>query len=100
MSKFELMEVNWVILVAWMAFVLVGGTSTQAQLITTFGSGANAFNIEFVEIGNPGNSADTTGSPNPAGAVNYIYNIGKYEVSREMIDKANTAGSLGISILF
>ena len=98
MSKFGLMKINWVILVASIAFVLVGGTSTQAQLITTFGSGANAFNIEFVEIGNPGNTADNNGSPNPAGSVGYVYNIGKYEISRDMIIKANAAGSIGITL--
>jgi hypothetical protein len=71
----------------------------SAQTLTeTFGSGANAFTMDFVTIGNPGNVADTTGSPNPAGSVAYIYNIGKYEVSRNMIDKANLAGSLGITL--
>ena len=53
--------------------------------------------MEFVTIGNPGNAADTTGSPNPVGSVAYTYNLGKYEVSREQIDKANVAGSLGIT---
>ena len=48
--------------------------------------------MEFVTIGNPGNAADTTGSPNPAGSVAYTYNIGKYEVSRDMITRANLAG--------
>lgn len=74
--------------------------SAHAQTITTttFGSGANAFSIDFVTIGNPGNAADTTGAPNPAGSVGYIYNIGKYEVSRDMITKANAAGSLGITL--
>jgi hypothetical protein len=31
----------------------------------TFGSGANTFDIEFVDIGNPGNPADTASNPNP-----------------------------------
>ena len=53
--------------------------------------------MEFVTIGNPNNAADTTGSPNPAGSVAYTYNLGKYEVSRGQIDKANSAGSLGIT---
>jgi formylglycine-generating enzyme required for sulfatase activity len=30
--------------------------------------------------------------------VDYVYNIGKYEVSRDMINKANAAGSLGITL--
>ena len=71
----------------------------SAQTITeTFGSGANAFTMDFVTIGNPNNVADTTGSPNPAGSVAYTYNLGKYEVSRGQIDKANSAGSLGITM--
>jgi formylglycine-generating enzyme required for sulfatase activity len=54
--------------------------------------------MEFVTIGNPGNAADTTGVPNPVGSVAYTYNIGKYEVSRDMITKANSSGSLGITM--
>ena len=71
----------------------------SAQTITeTFGTGANAFTMDFVTIGNPNNAADTTGSPNPAGSVAYTYNLGKHEVSRDMITKANAAGSLGITM--
>ena len=74
------------------------GISFAEGLLQTFGTGANQFTMEFVTIGNPGNAADTTGSPNPAGSVAYTYNLGKYEVSRDMITKANTAGSLGINL--
>jgi len=78
----------------------------QGLLQEQFGSGANAFTMEFVTIGNPGNVADTTGgsypiiyrSPNPFGSVANAYNLGKYEVSRDMIDKANSAGSLDITM--
>ncbi len=63
----------------------------------TFGSGANTFGIDFVTIGNPGNPADTTGVPNPAGSVGDAYRIGKYEISEQMIDKANALGGLGIT---
>jgi hypothetical protein len=75
----------------------------QGLLQQTFGSGANAFTIDFVTIGNPGNTADngiwaySRGSYS-AGAVNYIYNIGKYEISREQIAKANSEAGLGISL--
>ena len=81
-------------------FVLASlNTISSAQTLTkTFGTGANAFTMDFVTIGNPGNAADTTGSPNPAGSVAYTYNIGKYEVSRGQIDRANSAGSLGITL--
>ncbi len=63
----------------------------------TFGSGANTFDIEFVNIGDPGNAADTTGNPNPAGSVGYEYRMGKFETSEQMIDKANSQGGLGIT---
>ena len=69
------------------------------SLLNTFGSGANQFTMEFVEVGNPGNAADTTGSPNPVGSVAYSYNIGKYEVSRDQITKANTQGNLNIDMM-
>jgi len=70
----------------------------QSLLQHSFGSGANQFTMDFVTIGNPGNAADTTGIPNPVGSVAYSYNIGKYEVSRDQITKANSAGSLGITL--
>src|SRR6476660_7217888 len=54
---------------------------TSLALGDTFGSGAN-----------------TTGDPNPAGSVPYTYNMGKFDVSRVMITKANTLGSLGITL--
>jgi hypothetical protein len=65
----------------------------------TFGTGANQFTIEFVAIGNPGNPPDTGDNPNPAaGAVGYVYNMGKFEVSRDMVAKASTEGNLGIAM--
>jgi formylglycine-generating enzyme required for sulfatase activity len=80
-----------------LTLLALGYQSASAQLVTeSFGTGANAFSMDFVTIGNPGNAADTTGSPSPVGSVAYTYNLGKYEVSRDMIDKANAAGSLGI----
>src|SRR5438309_486040 len=67
----------------------------RVSLADNFGSGANSFDIDFVSIGNPGNPPDA--NPNPAGAVAYDYRIGKYEISEQMIDKANTLGGLGIT---
>ena len=59
--------------------VAAGALATVASMaapscaaVVSFGSGVgNTFNMEFVTIGNPGNAADTTGAPNPAGAVGY-----------------------------
>jgi hypothetical protein len=79
--------------------VLATGTLTRAPVASAdaFGSGVNAFQIDFVPIGDPNNVADTTGSPNPAGSVPYSYRIGKFEISEQMIDKANALGGLGIT---
>ena len=63
-----------------------------------FGSGENLFEIEFVRIGQPGNPPDTTDRPVTDGAVPYRYRIGKYEISEQMIDKANAEGGLGLTI--
>ena len=71
------------------------GQILQGQTITkTFGTETNAFTIDFVQIGNPGNAADTTGF----GSVGYVFNVGKYEISREIIEKANRQGGLSISL--
>jgi hypothetical protein len=68
----------------------------------SFGTGLNTFDIEFVHIGNPGNAADTASdpnppAPNPAGSVDYAYRMGKFEISEDMIEKANAEGGLGIT---
>ena len=71
-------------------------TTSEAGTVT-FGSGANTFTMDFATIGNPGNAADTTGAPNPAGAVAYEYGLGKFEVSEDMINKFNNSQSLTIT---
>jgi hypothetical protein len=83
----------------WLIGVLMlnGGLFGKSAAGDVFGSGTSIFEIEFVTIGQPGNPADTTGSPNPAGAVPYEYRIGKYEISEQMIDNANALGGLGIT---
>lgn len=69
-----------------------------ADTVVSFGIGVNQFEMTFTTIGNPGNAADNTGNPNQAGSVGYNYNMGKYEVSREMINRANASGNLGITL--
>ena len=81
-----------------LALMVAGAAYAPSQAGTiTFGSGGNTFNMEFVTIGNPNNAADTTGAPNPAGAVGYTYDIGKFEVSEDMITKFNASQSLQIT---
>ncbi|MDA0660718.1 MAG: SUMF1/EgtB/PvdO family nonheme iron enzyme [Planctomycetota bacterium] len=79
-----------------LAFTLLYVPTAQAD---TFGGGANQFAIEFVPIGDPDNPDDNTGNPDPAGKVEYAYRMGKYEISRDMVTKANNEeGSLGITL--
>jgi formylglycine-generating enzyme required for sulfatase activity len=86
---------------AVLASVSLVTPASAGRLITTttdsFGSGANAFTMKFVTVGNPGNDPDTTGAPNPAGAVASAFRMSTYEVSTAMVSNANTAGSLGIT---
>ena len=79
-----------------LSFLALGYQSASAQLVTeSFGTGANAFTMDFVTIGNPGNQP---GGLSGRGAVSYVFNIGKYEISREMIEKANISASLNITL--
>ncbi len=86
------------LIIGLVLIVVVSGSSVMVAVADTFGTGGNQFTIDFVDIGNPNNTADTTGTPNPAGSVPYVYRMGKYEISRDMITKANTEDSLGITL--
>ncbi len=83
-----------------LSLLALGYQTASAQFITeSFGSGANAFTMDFVTIDNPNNVADRNASNGDRyGSVAYTYNLGKYEVSRDMITKASEAGSLGITM--
>ena len=84
-------------------------TISSAQTITqNFGSGANAFSMDFVTIGNPNNTANTLNNPYglsgtqlnaQAGSVGYTYAISKYEVSRDMVLKVNAEGTTALGEL-
>ena len=78
-------------------FAVACSMATRLSWADTFGNGANSFNIEFVTIGNPGNPPDMGGVPIQAGSVPYVYQMGKYEISEQMIDDANALGGLGIT---
>jgi hypothetical protein len=78
------------------SFALIVSVSGSAPLeADTFGTGSNQFAIDFVTVGSPGNAPDDF--PNPAGAVPYVYRMGKYEISEQMIDKANALSGGGIT---
>jgi formylglycine-generating enzyme required for sulfatase activity len=72
------------------AFTLMTQMSAQSD---TFGSGANTFDIPFVNIGNAGNAADTTGY----GAVPYEYRVGTYEITQDAITNATASGMSNVT---
>jgi formylglycine-generating enzyme required for sulfatase activity len=59
----------------------------------TFGSGANTFTLDFVNIGNTNNAAYTTGY----GAVPYQYRMSTYEISQDAITKATAGGMANVT---
>jgi formylglycine-generating enzyme required for sulfatase activity len=52
-------------------------------LLTSLALPAHAVTIDWVPVGNPGNTADTTGQPNPAGAVADAFRIMKFEFTNQ-----------------
>ena len=57
---------------------LLVGTGMNAEAVT-IAHGGDSVDIDFVDIGNVGNAADTTGY----GAVGYDYSIGTYEITAD-----------------
>ena len=76
--------------------VLVGQLSANEVL---FGSGDTVFSIELVEVGSPGNRPDVDErivwptTDEGSGAVDYVYEIAKYETSCEIANLARDAGA-------
>ena len=75
--------------------LFIVGSPAQANA-DSFGTTESAFEIEFVTIDNPNNSPDEIGDL--LGSVDNIYRIAKYEISREMVEKANALGELEIEL--
>jgi hypothetical protein len=73
-------------------------TTTHAD---TFGTGPNDFTIDFVNIGNAGNTDDTGAGggsySSPYGGVPYAYRMGTYEISQDAITKATAGGLLNVT---
>ncbi|MEM8954455.1 MAG: SUMF1/EgtB/PvdO family nonheme iron enzyme [Verrucomicrobiota bacterium] len=55
---------------------------------------------DLEDFGDAGNAGDNPGgsNPNPVGAVAETYFISKFEVSRDIVTKANAGGGLGITL--
>ena len=71
-------------------------SSAQAASSDSFGSGANAFTIDFVSVLNAGNADDAGAGgglfSSPHGGVLTDYRMGKFEISQDQIDKATASG--------
>ena len=84
------MKRSYLVAALFAAFTL--NSNLQAESVT-FGTSGNEFTIDFVNIGNAGNAADTT----TYGAVPYEYRMGKYEISQNAITKATASGMTGVT---
>ena len=77
--------------------VFFGATSVLAETIT-FEADGTSFNIEFVEIGSPGNPPDVDqrypGDEKSLGVVDYVYSISKFETSCEGINIFRDLGAV------
>lgn len=83
---------------------LFGLAALSVQAQDSFGSGANTFTIDFVEIGSPGNAAQSSSNRTHTqsggdgyGAVETTFRMSTHAISTDMIDKANAEGTLGIT---
>jgi hypothetical protein len=76
--------------VVFAAFTLMTQLSAQAD---SFGTSGNEFTVDFVNIGNTGNAADTT----TYGAVPYEYRVSIYEISQDAITKATASGMANVT---
>ena len=79
--------------VAVLFAVVTISTQPSAEADTWGGGTTNEFTIDFVDIGNTGNAADTT----TYGAVPYEYRTGKNEISELQITKATQIGMANVS---
>ena len=70
-------------------------TRLAAALVVALSvTGAHAVTIDWVTVGDPGNTADTTGQPNPAGAVADSFQIMKYEwTNSQYVDFLNAVAA-------
>ncbi len=76
--------------------VALGWVAATAARADSFGIGANTFTIDFVDIGNAGNTDDIgLGGgvySSPYGGVSYGYRMGAYEIPQDAITKATNLG--------
>lgn len=67
----------------------------------SFGSGEQAFTVDFVPVGDPGNAPNAIphyAADPSVGSVDHAFRMGTYEISRDQFLKGNTLGALGITL--
>jgi len=81
-----------------LAMGMMAAGTAQAD---TFGSGADQFTLDFVNVGNAGNANDAGAGggiySSPYGGVAYGYRIGKHEISENDIATATAAGLANVT---
>ena len=78
------------------ALLLISSASADTDVFDS----DRRFRIEFVTIGAPGNLdwIENRQLVELLGGVDYVYRIGKYEISRGQVKQANELGGLGITL--
>src|SRR6476619_6689754 len=80
--------------------VMAFGVNLTTAHADTFGSGDNAFTIDFVDIGNAGNADDAGAGggsySSPYGGVSYGYRMGVTEVAQDWITNATNLGMTNV----
>ena len=92
-SRFMIKSQTLVPFVAVLFAAVTLSIQPSAQADTWGGGTTNEFTIDFVDIGNTGNVADTT----TYGSVPYEYRTGKNEISQLQITKATQIGMANVS---
>lgn len=80
------------------ALCLMAAPLAAQQITETFSHNAHSFQMQFVKIGDAGNSGKNAGLSRPIGDVNYEYWIGKFEVDAWQIAVGNASGIVGVSV--
>jgi len=79
----------------------LGMMTTGTVRADSFGSGANTFVVDFVDVGNAGNANDAGAGggsySTPFGGVGYSYRISTFEISQDAITKATNLGMMNVT---
>jgi sulfatase modifying factor 1 len=93
-KKMKLCSAFTIVAALFAAFTL---SIQPSALADTFGTSGNEFTIDFVNIGNTGNTHNSADGWPDSGAVPYEYRMGKYEISQDDITKATASGMANVT---